>query len=83
MEMEDASRCCGAEGIDSITQRKMSGQLLESKMKWVVATGAETVVTANPGCVIQLETGLKVAGIKGRVCHVVDILDQAYQAEEG
>ena len=83
VEMENASRCCGAAGIYSITQRKMSGQLLESKMKWVVATGAETVVTANPGCVIQLETGLKVAGIKGRVCHVVDILDQAYQAEDG
>jgi len=83
VEMENASRCCGAAGIYSITQRKMSGQLLESKMKWVAATGAETVVTANPGCVIQLEAGLKVVGIEGRVCHVVDILDQAYQAEDG
>ena len=83
VEMENASQCCGAAGIYSITQREMSARLLESKMRWVAAAGANTVATANPGCVIQLEIGLKQAGINGRVCHVVDILDQAYQAEDG
>ena len=82
VEMEDASRCCGAAGIYSVTQRELSRRLLESKMKGVAATGADTVATANPGCIIQLETGLRSAGIPGRVCHVVDILDQAYQGEE-
>jgi len=82
VEMENSSRCCGAAGIYSVTQRRLSRRLLESKMGSVAATGAETVATANPGCLIQLETGLRLAGIPGKVCHVVDILDESYQREE-
>ena len=81
VEMENASRCCGAAGIYSITQRELSRRLLESKMESVAATGADTIATANPGCMIQLETGLRLARIPGRVCHVVDILDESYQRE--
>ncbi len=83
VEMEEASRCCGAAGIYTITQRRMSERLLASKMEWVLAAGVDMVVTANPGCAIQLENGLREAGSPVRVCHVVDVLDQAYQAEEG
>ena len=83
VEMEDASRCCGAAGIYTITQREMSGRLLDRKMQGVLAAKADVVATANPGCAIQLEVGLKEAGAPGRVCHVVDILDEAYRAEEG
>ncbi len=78
VQMEDASRCCGAAGIYTITQRGMSARLLESKMEAVLATGAEVVATANPGCALQLEAGLRLAGVEGRVCHVVDLLDEAY-----
>ena len=81
VEMEDASRCCGAAGVYTITQRGMSGRLLESKMRDVLATGAEVVATANPGCALQLEAGLRLAGSDGRVCHVVDLLDEAYGGE--
>ena len=80
-EMEDSSLCCGAAGIYSITQKELSRRLLERKMRSVAATGADTVVTANPGCVIQLETGLRRAGIPARVCHVVDLLDESYRNE--
>ena len=81
VEMEGSSMCCGAAGIYTITQREMSQRLLQNKMESMAATGAETVATANPGCVIQLETGLRMTGIPGRVCHVVDLLDEAYQGE--
>ena len=82
VEMENASRCCGAAGIYAVTQRAFSQRLLESKMSSVAATGADTVVTANPGCTIQLETGLRLADISGRVCHVVDVLDESYRRGE-
>ena len=36
---------------------------------------------ANPGCALQLEAGLRQAGSDGRVCHVVDLLDEAYRAK--
>ncbi|MCE2462844.1 MAG: (Fe-S)-binding protein [Dehalococcoidia bacterium] len=82
VEMENASRCCGAAGIYTITQREFSRRLLESKMESVASTGADTVATANPGCMIQLEVGLGLSGIPGRVCHVVDILDESYRRGE-
>jgi glycolate oxidase iron-sulfur subunit len=81
VEMEDSARCCGAAGIYSVTQQALSRRLLDGKMEKVAATGAEMVVTANPGCVIQLENGLRRAGVSSRVCHVVDILDEAYGRE--
>ncbi len=81
VEMENSTMCCGAAGIYSLAQTQLSRQILESKIEKVAATGAETVVTANPGCMIQLEAGLRLADIPGEVCHVVDILDEAYRAE--
>ena len=81
VEMNDASRCCGAAGIYTITQRKMSGQLMDSKIADVLATGAEVAATANPGCAMQLQAGIRQAGADVRVCHVVDLLDEAYRRE--
>jgi glycolate oxidase iron-sulfur subunit len=44
-------------------------------------TGAATVATANPGCMMQLESGLRSRKIDGDVVHVIELLDQAMQAE--
>ena len=82
VEMEDSTRCCGAAGIYSIVQKEMSGRVLYSKMEAVAATSADCVATANPGCMIQLETGAAERGIDISVCHVVDLLDEAYRNEE-
>ena len=79
VEMEASDRCCGAAGIYSVTQGEMSRRLVEHKVESVKATGAEIVVTANPGCMMQLESGLRRAGSSVRVAHVVEILDQACQ----
>jgi hypothetical protein len=38
------------------------------------------VISANPGCMIQLQANLKAAGSRARVRHVVELLDEAYQA---
>jgi len=80
VEMENSDRCCGSAGIYNVTQREMSSRLLADKMKAVAATGASTVVTANPGCMLQVEAGLRLHGLQGTVAHVVDVLDEAYAA---
>jgi len=80
VEMENSDRCCGSAGIYNVTQREMSSRLLDDKMKAVAATGASTVVTANPGCMLQVEAGLRLHGLQGTVAHVVDVLDEAYAA---
>ena len=81
VEMDHSTMCCGAAGIYSVVQQELSQKILASKMKSITATGAEAVVTANPGCVVQIEQGLRMMGVPGKVYHVVDILDEAYQAE--
>jgi Fe-S oxidoreductase len=80
VEMENADRCCGSAGIYNVTQREMSSRLLADKMAAVAATGASVVVTANPGCMLQLEAGLRLHGLEGTVAHVVEVLDEAYAA---
>ena len=83
VEMDSPDRCCGSAGIYSFAQREMSMQLLDDKMRDVAATQASVIATANPGCMLQIEAGLRRHGLQGRVVHVVELLDEAYQAEEG
>ena len=80
-EMEQSAMCCGSAGFYSMVQPSLSGRILETKMGNVAATGAEMVVTANPGCMMQLEAGLRARGEDTPVAHVVDLLDEAYRAE--
>ena len=82
VEMEQSSMCCGSAGYYSMVQPDLAGKILERKLGNIRATGAEEIITANPGCMAQLEAGLRQAGMDGAVRHVVDILDEAYQAEE-
>ena len=82
VEMEESSRCCGGAGTYSMLQADLSSRLLRNKMERVMATGAEVVATANPGCMMQLETGVRTQGVDIPVMHVVDVLDMAYRAEE-
>jgi len=78
VEMPDSDRCCGSAGTYTITQFDMSMRLLKSKMQAVAATGAQAIVTANPGCHIQLEGGTRRFGPPIPVYHVVELLARAY-----
>lgn len=79
-EMTAPDRCCGSAGIYSLVQREMSARLLESKMDDVLATGASVVATANPGCMMQIDAGLRRRGRDGRTVHVIELLDHAMTA---
>jgi Fe-S oxidoreductase len=82
VEMATPDRCCGSAGIYSFAQREMSLRLLDDKMREVAATEAAVIATANPGCMMQLEAGLRRHGLPGRVAHVIELLDEAYRREE-
>ncbi len=73
--------CCGSAGVYNIQHTDMSMSLLEDKMRMIDSTGAEVIVTANPGCMLQLQAGDRKFGKgKRRVLHVVELLDEAYTA---
>ena len=83
-EMEAASMCCGGAGFYSMVQPAVAAQILETKLGNIAATGAEQVVTANPGCMMQIEQGLgerECPAASRKVVHVVDLLDEAYRQE--
>ena len=77
-EMPMADICCGSAGIYNIVQNRMAMQILEHKMSYVAATKASLIVTANPGCMLQLAAGARLYGNGQRVAHVVEVLDEAY-----
>ena len=81
VEMADSSRCCGAGGTYTITQRDFSLRLLDNKMNAVEDTGADVLATANPGCHMQLGNGVRRAGLDTEVRYVTDLLDESYAAE--
>ncbi len=75
--MAAPDRCCGSAGVYSLVQREMSQRLLAGKMDDIAATGATTIATANPGCLRQIEAGLRQRSIAGAVVHVIELLDEA------
>jgi Fe-S oxidoreductase len=79
VEMTHPDRCCGAAGVYSLTQPEMSLALLDGKMKDAGATGATIIATANPGCLSQLDAGVRRTGGTAKVRHVVELLDRAYR----
>lgn len=81
VEMENSTLCCGGAGIYSSVQPALSKRLLKRKMDSINATDTQEVITANPGCMLQVEMGFKSQSKPGRVRHVVDILDEAYALE--
>ena len=74
--LADADLCCGAGGIYNVLHPVMSAEVLRAKVDAVLAAGAEIVVTANPGCWLQIRAGLDGHAIQ--VLHPVEILDRAY-----
>lgn len=80
VEMKEPDRCCGGAGTYNITHYDMSMSILAHKMSSIEATKADVVVTACPGCQIQIGLGIQKFGVDTRVVHLMELLHQAYQA---
>jgi len=80
VDMAHPDNCCGSAGIYSFTQPELSNALLETKMNEIRATSADLIITANPGCMLQLAAGLSKSGMHGEVRHLIEVLDWSYQA---
>lgn len=78
-EMPLSDICCGSAGIYNVLHTELSMNILEKKMRNVNLIKAEVIATANPGCMLQLEAGVRQWGNGERVAHVVELLDEAYR----
>ena len=80
IDLAESDWCCGSAGIYNLTQPEMAGRLLTRKVGHILETEAQAVVTANPGCILQIQQGLRERAPDVRVLHIVEILDRAYGA---
>jgi glycolate oxidase iron-sulfur subunit len=76
-EMQESSWCCGSAATWGLKFAEDSRQVLDRKLKNVEKTGADLLVTANPGCHLQLAWGVREAGLKQEVRHLMELLGEA------
>ena len=75
VELSDSDICCGSAGTYNLTEPAMADRLQKRKIDSILKTGAQTVVTTNPGCLLQIQAGLKKANNRDvQALHLVDFL---------
>jgi len=75
----DPAACCGAAGIYNLTHAEMSQAVLVRKLDALAAADPDVIATGNPGCLMQLRAGAQLRGLRARVAHPIELLDEAYR----
>jgi glycolate oxidase iron-sulfur subunit len=83
VELNEADWCCGSAGIYNLSHVERADKILERKLDNVQASGAQVLVTGNPGCLMQLMAGARERGLSVEVLHPLEILAQSYQGGVG
>jgi glycolate oxidase iron-sulfur subunit len=74
---DDPTACCGAAGIYGLTHPEMSKAVLERKLDSLEAADPDIIATGNPGCLMQLRAGAASRGMRARVVHPIELIDEA------
>jgi glycolate oxidase iron-sulfur subunit len=75
VELDDAGTCCGSAGVYNLLQPEAASDLGERKATSVEASGADLLISANPGCSLQISAALAARGKKIAVAHTAEVLD--------
>jgi glycolate oxidase iron-sulfur subunit len=75
IDIADAERCCGSAGIYNLTQPDISRELQRQKVAAILAARPDVVVSANPGCILQIVAGLRASSSRVPVVHLMRFLD--------
>ncbi|MET7748378.1 heterodisulfide reductase-related iron-sulfur binding cluster [Micromonospora sp. NPDC005367] len=79
-EMADPEICCGSAGVWNVLNPEPAERLGDRKARDVLATGADLLVTANPGCLMQIAAGVRRLGGSLAVAHTIQVLDASIRA---
>jgi glycolate oxidase iron-sulfur subunit len=74
-EIADPDICCGSAGVYNLIKPEPARELGDRKAANVAATGADLLITANPGCLMQVASALRRRGESIRLAHTVEVLD--------
>jgi len=75
VEVAEQAICCGSAGTYTLFRPDASRELGDRKAERVAATGADLVVSANPGCTMQIAAGLRRRGRPMPIAHTAQVLD--------
>jgi glycolate oxidase iron-sulfur subunit len=75
VELRDAGVCCGSAGVYNLLQPDAARELGSRKADSVVDSGASLVISANPGCTLQISSELATRGVSLRTAHTAEVLD--------
>ena len=81
-EMADSAVCCGFGGTFSFEHPDVANFVLETKLANIAATGADLVITDNPGCLTHLRGGLDARDQRVKVRHIADVLWESLAASD-
>src|SRR5215510_3724264 len=73
-EMTPAEECCGFGGTFSVKFAELSGAMARTKIDAIERTGADTVVSLDPSCLMQIQGALSRAGSRVRTMHLAEVL---------
>jgi glycolate oxidase iron-sulfur subunit len=79
VELTEADFCCGSAGVYNLLHPEVAKEFLDRKLDRVAQTGAQIVVSGNPGCLLQISMGLRQRGLPIRAAHTVELLDFSYR----
>ena len=77
--LNESDVCCGGAGVYNLLEPELSQEVLTEKLKQIESSGARILATGNPGCHMQIAAGARLSGMKLRVCHPVELLDESYR----
>jgi glycolate dehydrogenase iron-sulfur subunit len=75
VELKDAGMCCGSAGVYNLLQPDAARELGSRKADSVVDSGASLLISANPGCTLQISSELAARGVSLRTAHTAEVLD--------
>ena len=70
--------CCGSAGIYNLGHPILSERILARKLEMIKESGVSIIVTTNPGCMLQLQSGINAQGLGIQVLHLSSLLSKAY-----
>ncbi len=79
VKLDGSERCCGGAGVYNLLEPELSRRVLEEKLCNIENSGAQVLATGNAGCQMQIGAGALLSGIDLKVCHPIELLDEAYE----
>lgn len=81
VELAESDVCCGSAGTYNLLQPEMANRLLARKVDRIRLADTDFVAAGNIGCLLQIQLGLRQAGLRTRALHPVELVDWALHGE--